>query len=271
MSFLNANPGKTQTCAVYLKNHLAKRTLNIEWEGKILKKTPFPVYLGVTLDRTLSFGEHVSKLRKKLASRNNLVANLANTKWGADPETLRLTCLALCYSTAEFCAAVWSRSSHANKVNIELNKCCRTITGTMKATPVQHLYVLSGIAPPDIRRETSSMTERHKQMTDTRHPLYGHVGAQPRLQSRKSFLTVAGIGAQTPSAHRRQRWLETYEPNNNGIPEPAEHLPPGSHLPRHLWVSLNRARTGVAKTGENCFDVVSPIMQGVNEERLHKH
>ena len=118
----------------------------------------------------------------------------------------------------------------------------------MKATPVQHLYVLSGTAPPDIRREISSMTERQKQLTDARHPLYGHVGAQPRLQSRKSFLTVAGIGAQTLSAHRRQRWLETYEPNNNGIPEPAEHLPPGS---RHLWVSLYRARTGVAKTGEN--------------------
>ena len=173
---------KTQTCSFHLKNHLAKRTLNIKWDGKTLKRTPFPVYLGVTLDRTLSFGEHVSKLRKKLASRNNLVTNLANTKWGASPETLRLTSLALCYSTAEYSAAAWSRSSHANKVNTELNKCCRTITGTMKATPLQDLYVLSGIAPPDIRRETCSMIERQKQLTDARHAKTCSGGDSPITQ-----------------------------------------------------------------------------------------
>ena len=250
-SCLNANPGKTQALAFHLKNHLAKRTLNLTWESKPLKKTPFPVYLGVTLDRTLSFSEHVSKLRKKLSFRNNLVSNLASTKWGADAETLRTTSLALCYSTAEYCSAVWERSAHAHKVNTELNKCCRTITGTLKATPLHALYALSGIAPPNIRRETIAKIEQKKRVTDARHPLHGHRAVNQRLASRRSFDCVNQLGAITPAAYRRRKWLESYDYHNEAVPDPSEDLPPGTHLPRRLWVALNRARSKVAKTGDN--------------------
>ena len=65
---LNPNPGKTQTCFFHLRNKDAKREMNIKWEGVTLKKTPNLVYLGVTLNRTLSFKEHVAKLRKKVSS-----------------------------------------------------------------------------------------------------------------------------------------------------------------------------------------------------------
>ena len=250
-SCLNANPGKTQTIAFHLKNHLAKRMLNITWENKPLKKTPYPVYLGVTLDRSLCFSEHVSKLRKKLSSRNSLVSNLANSQWGADANTLRTTSLAVCYSTAEYCSAVWERSAHAKKVDVELNKCCRTITGTLKATPLDALYALSEISPPGIRRDTIAKQERQKQLTDVRHPLYGHTPVAQRLPSRRSFANVAQLGAMTPAAYRKRKWLESYDLANDAVPDPTDSLPPGTHLPRRQWVALNRARSKVAKTGDN--------------------
>ena len=96
----------------------------MKWEDEELENHPHPVYLGVTLDGTLSFKEHVNKLKKKVATRNNLLSKLASTKWGADAKTLKQTALALSYSTAKYCAPVWERSSHAKKVNIELNKAC---------------------------------------------------------------------------------------------------------------------------------------------------
>ena len=51
---LRANPGKTQTCAFHLTNREASRKLNITWYNKHYEHIPNSVYLGVTLDGTLS-------------------------------------------------------------------------------------------------------------------------------------------------------------------------------------------------------------------------
>ena len=251
---LNPNPGKTKVCSFHLKNYLAKRELNITWEGKLLENTPNPVYLGLTLDRTLSYKVHVEKLRKKLSARNSLLSTLANSSWGAGAQTLRLSALALCFSTAEYCAAAWARSAHAPKVDIELNKCYRTITGCLKSSNRSSVYRPSGIAPPQIRREAISVAEREKQLTDSRHPLYGHEEPPVRLTSRKSFSTVTRLGRSSLSSFRSRRWNEALieaQNNNEALPEPKEMLPAGSELPRKEWVTLNRARSKVAKTRDN--------------------
>ena len=62
------------------------------------KHDSFPVYLGVTLDRTLSYRQHLQKTAAKVKSRNNL-SKLAGSSWGANADTLRTSALALCYSS----------------------------------------------------------------------------------------------------------------------------------------------------------------------------
>jgi len=188
--FLNANPGKTQVCTFHLNNRQANRNLRVRWENKELKNTKYPVYLGVTLDRTLSFKEHTRKLKEKVASRNNLLRKLANTKWGTDPNTLKTTAVALCFSTAEYCAPVWARSCHASAVDTELNQACRIITGNLKSTPLPAVHRMASIAPPAIRRNALTKQERDKQLNDCRHPLYGHQQVLQRLKSFKSFVTT---------------------------------------------------------------------------------
>ena len=97
---------------------------------------------------------------------------------------------ALCYSTAEYACPVWERSAHAYKVDPALNEACRSITGCLKPTNVENLYLLAGIAPPAIRRHTTAQHEREKQIDDDRHPLYGHTPAARRLKSRHSFIII---------------------------------------------------------------------------------
>jgi hypothetical protein len=53
-------------------------------------------YLGVTLDRFLTYRAHCEKLKKKIASRNGLLRKLTGSCWGAQPHTLRTTAIALC-------------------------------------------------------------------------------------------------------------------------------------------------------------------------------
>ena len=102
-----------------------------------------------------------------MATHNNLLKKLANSNWGTNARAIRTTALALCYSTAEYAAPVWARSSHANKLNPVLNQACRSITGCLKLTNKEDVYLIAGISPPDIRREVCARVERTKQTRDT--------------------------------------------------------------------------------------------------------
>ena len=97
-----------------------------------LKHCDFPVYLGVTLDWTLSYKQHIEKVKGKVRTRNNLLHKLTNSSWGANTSTLRATAFALCYSVAEYACPVWERSSHAKKVDASLNDSCRCNTGCLR-------------------------------------------------------------------------------------------------------------------------------------------
>ena len=125
-------------------------------DGNTLRHDPHPVYLGVTVDRTLGFGKHLCKISSKLKSRNNLFSKLASSTWGAEANTLRTSALALCYSVAEYCAPVWNRSPHTNVVDTQLNASMRIITGSVPSCPLPWLPVFSNIQPPYLRRKAST-------------------------------------------------------------------------------------------------------------------
>ena len=99
---LRANPSKTQVCAFHLRNREAKRELNVVWNGTRLSNTTTPVYLGIHLDRTLCYKTHIEKTKMKVNARNNIIRKLANSKWGCKASTPKPSCLALCYTAAEY-------------------------------------------------------------------------------------------------------------------------------------------------------------------------
>ena len=70
---LRAIPDKTQVTAFHLWNREAKTSLQVSWNGVHLENTDIPKYLGVTLDRTLSYKTHIHNSMKKVATRNNLL------------------------------------------------------------------------------------------------------------------------------------------------------------------------------------------------------
>ena len=185
---LRANTSKTQVCAFHLRNREAKRELNVVWNGTRLSNTTTPVYLGIHLDRTLCYKTHIEKTKMKVNARNNTIRKLANSKWGCKASTLRPSCLALCYSAAEYACPVWARSTHAHKLNPALHDCCRIISGCLKPTNLDRVHLLAGIAPPHIRRTVACRMERTRQTTDARHQLFHHQPAAGRLKSRKSFM-----------------------------------------------------------------------------------
>ena len=123
----------------------------------------------------------------KVATRNNLIKKLANSWWGTNARTIRTSALALCYSTAEYAAPVWEMSAHAHLLNPELNQAWRAITVSLKTTNVENLYLLAGIAPPEIRRNVCARVERTKQVERERDPLpvWTHTSNKPSKVEKK--------------------------------------------------------------------------------------
>ena len=76
---------KTVSSVFHLHNASAGRELTVFLNGARLKHDPQPVYLGVTLDRTLSYKEHLQKTANKLKTRNNLLMKLVGTTWAQMP------------------------------------------------------------------------------------------------------------------------------------------------------------------------------------------
>ena len=65
-NYLRAKPSKTQVYAFHLRNREVKQQLQVIWSGTALGHCEHPVYLGVTLDRILSFKTHIEKTRSKV-------------------------------------------------------------------------------------------------------------------------------------------------------------------------------------------------------------
>ena len=242
---LRANPDKTQVTAFHLRNREAKRSLQVSWNGVDLENTDTPKYLGVTLDRTLSYKTHIHNTKMKVATRNNLLKKLANSRWGTNARTIRTTALALCYSTAEYAAPVWERSAYAHLLNPELNQACRAITGCLRPTNVENLYLLAGIAPPEIRRSVCARVERTKQVERETHSLFGHTTARRRLKSRRSFLTSVQPVHFPAKVVRVNEWKRRLEEKAHaGLVNLYEDLATGHDSPWLNWRCMNRLRTG---------------------------
>ena len=75
-----ATPDKTQITAFHMRNKEAKKTLNVRCNRTYLENTHHPKYLGVILDRTLSYKQHIHNTKMKVATHNNLIRNFSTSK-----------------------------------------------------------------------------------------------------------------------------------------------------------------------------------------------
>ena len=142
---------KTVTAAFHLNNREAKRELKVYSNGRLLPFCPTLTYLGVKLDRSLTFRHHLVALRKKLSSCVTLLRRLVSLGWGAGAKTLCIATLSLVYSTAEYCEPVWCRNAHTRLIDNALNDALRIVTGCLRPTPTDHLPILPGIQSAELR------------------------------------------------------------------------------------------------------------------------
>ena len=166
---------KTVTAAFHLNNREAKRELNVYNNGNLLPPCSIPTYLWVKLDRSLIFHHHLKALRTKLSTRVALLKQLEGSRWGAGAKTLRISALSVVYSTAEYCAPVWCRSTHTRFIDSILNDALRIVTGCLRSTPTENFPVLPGIQPAELRRIGVTLSLANRAIHDPNHVLHGQL------------------------------------------------------------------------------------------------
>ena len=259
---LKLNHTKTVTAAFHLNNQEAKRELKVYNNGRLLPFCPIPIYLGVKLDRSLTFRQHLMALRKKLSSRITLLRRLVGSGWGDGAKTLRIATLSLVYSTAKYCAPVWYCSAHTLLIDSVLNDALHIVARCLHPTPTDHLPVLSGIQLAELRRMGATLSLAYRGSLDPDHILYGLLSGssdtrQVRLRSRRSFVpgarnlsdNLARLGIRA-SEWTNHKWNVEYCENASRlrafVPETGAR-PVGMGLPRAAWVKLNRLWTGIGR------------------------
>ncbi|KAG5882619.1 hypothetical protein JTB14_013308 [Gonioctena quinquepunctata] len=86
---LKPNPVKSEVSTFHLSNKLAHNELNITFGGERVEHNHNPTYLGITLDRSSTYCQHLTERALKIKARNNNLHKLAGTTWRADGDTLR--------------------------------------------------------------------------------------------------------------------------------------------------------------------------------------
>lgn len=224
----------------HLNNSMATQQLNVYLDGERLEHNISPKYLGLPLDRSLTFKLAMEQRAEKLKVRNNLIQKLAGSNWGANGTVLRTAVLALVFSAAEYASPVWYACSHTEKIDVQLNVAMRAITGAVESTPVPWLHVLSNIEPPRIRRKMAA----HKEWTKCLD------------ECRTYELPIKNILLNPPPTrlHVHEQWKEYWngspEFSNKHLIEEPHHKLEGFNLPRREWRMLNRFRSGHGCSGD---------------------
>ena len=143
-----------------------------------------------------------------------------------------------------------------------MNDALRTVTGCLRLTPTDHLPILSGIHPAELRRMGATFALGYRESLDPDHILYGLLSGpsdtrQARLRSRRPFVpdvrnlldNLARLGIRA-SKWKNHIWKTEYCKNASRlcvfVPGTGAR-PVGMGLLRAAWVKLNRLQTGVGR------------------------
>ena len=147
---LPLNPKKCESSFFSTDPHQATFQPRLNVLGFPLLFNPTPKFLGVTFDRTLSFGAHVQSLSSKFYPRHKALCSIATVSWGPTKETLSLLYKAFVRPVLTYASPGWFPflcNTATNHLEVLHRVACRVITGCLSSTP-SSLLLLEAQLPP---------------------------------------------------------------------------------------------------------------------------
>ena len=213
-----------------LESYQSRIQLSLYILNTPLKFNPYPTFLGVTLDRTLSFKHHVLSLRKKFHSQFRAFDSIASGS-GAHPRNPYVP-----YIKPSFAPSLHTLprlvslliSYPITSVEKMHRSSCRVITGCLSSTPIPLLHVKM-ILPPlrvTLTHQFLSFFERALRLPST-FPLASLANSNPRTRLKKdSWRFFFRSHNLTPNLHLAREPLILCPPNPPSLPFYLHNLTP---------------------------------------------
>ena len=136
-----------------------------------------PTYLGVKLDKRLTWNPHIKEMERRATKRLSLMKKLAGTKWGASSNILKQVYTGNIRPVMEYGSAAWASAAKSNTSRLAKvqNAGMRLITGGLKTTPVNTLESTTGLTSLDLRREEKILIQHEKLQRLPSHPAHQQI------------------------------------------------------------------------------------------------
>ena len=146
------SPAKSATL-VFSHRLTVQPATPLNLNGEIIPLVDHFKYLGLTLDRRLTFNVHVADIKQRCSRRLNILKCISGREWGADRRTLLRLYTSLIRPILDYNAFLFGNisSTLVDRIETIQNAALRIATGAFRTTPISNLLVDTNI-PPLIRR-----------------------------------------------------------------------------------------------------------------------
>ena len=215
---------RTKTEATCFSLSPKREEFILQINGQEIHQQDTPTYLGVKLDRKLTWPPYISTMHSKGLRKMALMKKLAGTKWGANMKILTQVYTATVRPHMEYASSAWSSAAKTNldQLTKTQNAGLRIITGGMKTTPISELERTTGLLSLGERREEKLMRQSETMKRLPSHPLHSKFEAPTKTDSRDRVQTI---------------WSKRFSRNTGS---------PHQHVTNH-WKCFKTMRTGKQK------------------------
>ena len=130
-------------------------------------------FLGLTMDRNLTWKPHIQDLKKKCTSDVKLLRTLSKIHWGAEFKVLRTLYTALILPKLNYGSFLYDTAAKSNLAILDSiqNHALRTMLGSLRCTRIEHMQVLANIPPLYINRKIQLFDYSARTMAISSNPI----------------------------------------------------------------------------------------------------
>lgn len=169
---LSFNPTKTTT-VLFTRSRRRVREPKLLMDGKPLEYSDDMKYLGVLIQKRLSWTGHAKERSQKAGKLLNMVRSIIGSNWGLDPDKILWTHTAIARPKVGYAAMVWATGvgdTASKKLELIQRKTLLGVSASMRSTPTTAMEAIIGLPPLDLFLKGEALKARlrtRKLMQDT--------------------------------------------------------------------------------------------------------